>query len=41
MGGHVELEQAAAVMADHEEDVEGLKGQRLDREQVRSPDGLG
>ncbi len=40
MGGHVEVEQAATVVADQEEDVEGLEGQGLDYEEVSCPDGL-
>ena len=32
VSGDVEVEQAAAMVADHEEDVEGLKGQGLDHE---------
>jgi len=41
VGGHVEVEQAAAVVADQEEDVEGLEVQGLDYEEVGCPDGLG
>jgi hypothetical protein len=36
---HIEVEQAAAMVADQEEDVEGLEGECLDHEQVRGPDG--
>ncbi len=32
VGGHVEMEQATAVIADQEEDVEGLEAQGLDHE---------
>jgi len=41
VGGHVEVEHAAAVVADQEEDVESLKGQGLDYEEVGSPDDVG
>jgi hypothetical protein len=34
MGGHLEVDQLATVMADEEEDVEGLKGQALDDKKV-------
>ncbi len=40
MSGHVEVEQAATVVADQEEDVEGVEGQGLDREEICCPDGL-
>ena len=40
VGGHAEVEQAAAVVADQKEDVEGLEGEGLDHEEVGSPDGL-
>src|SRR5262244_1234277 len=40
VGGHVEMEQTAAAVADQEEDVEGLESQGLDHEQVSGPDGL-
>ena len=35
------MEQAAAVVADHKEDVKGLEGQGLDHEEVSCPDGVG
>jgi hypothetical protein len=41
VSGQVEVEQAAAAVADQEEDVEGPEGQGLDHEQVCCPDGLG
>ncbi len=40
MGGDVEVEQAAAVVADQEDDVEGSEGKGLDHEQISSPDGF-
>jgi hypothetical protein len=40
VGGHVDVEQEAAVVADQEEDVEGLESEGLDDEEVGSPDGL-
>ena len=41
VGGHLEVEQAAAMVADQEEDVEGLEGQSLDYEEVGCPDDVG
>src|SRR5215472_4342720 len=40
VGGHVEVAQATAVVADQEEDVEGLEGQGLDHEEIGCPNGL-
>jgi hypothetical protein len=40
VGGHVEVKQAAAVVADQEEDIESLEGQGLNHEEVSCPDGL-
>jgi hypothetical protein len=41
VGGDAEVEKAAAIVADQEEDVEGLEGQGLNHEEIGSPDGLG
>ncbi len=41
MGGHVDVEQATPIVADQEEDVQGLEGQGLNHEQISCPDGPG
>ena len=38
MPGDVPVHNAAAIVADHEKDVAGLQGERLDGEEVRRPD---
>ena len=40
-GGHVDVEQAAAVVGDQEEDVDSLEGQGPDYEEVGCLDDVG
>jgi len=40
MGGHLEVNELATPMTDEEDDVERLKGQGLDDEEVSRPDRL-
>ena len=38
MGGHVEVNDATAIVAEHDKDVEGLEPQRRNGEEVAGPD---